>query len=303
MIDLDFINIDEEKIKKIKEKEIERIYKDDMMRVFIDENNIPRSFVHEHLSDFIKVLNSKNECKNCQGLKQCPTKGYCYDLDVNLRLNKTTIKFKQCEKIKNREKIKHRFIICNTDPSCFDYELKDCSSYFKDDRKLVLYNMAKIIKENLDCGIYIYGEKGIGKSFLLSIFAKHLVSRREGHFVYVDLRVLIPSLLEASFKDKESFNEDMDLLKTVDYLFIDNFGEEEKNDFSKGSIILEILKYRQENNLPTYMASLYSPKELYSVYRTPKTGNFKTGDIVSLIESTSKVVNIPTTSKIASSIF
>ena len=163
--------------------------------------------------------------------------------------------------------------------------------------------MAKIIKENLNDGLYIYGEKGIGKSFLLSVFAKHLVSRREGHFVYVDLRILIPSLLEASFKDKESFNEDIELLKTVDYLFIDNFGEEDKNDFSKGSIILEVLKYRQENNLPTYIASIYSMKELYSIYRTPKTGNFKTGEIVSIIESTCKVVNIPTTSKIASSIF
>lgn len=303
MIDLDFINIDEEKIRKIKEKEIKRIYNDENMRVFIEENKIPRSFVYDHLSNFIKVLDCKKDCENCQSLRTCSKNGYYYDLSVNLRLNKADIKFKQCEKIKKRDKIKYKFIICNTDPSFFDYELKDCSSHFKEDRKLALVNMAKIIKENLNDGLYIYGEKGIGKSFLLSVFAKHLVSRRAGHFVYVDLRILIPSLLEASFKDKESFNEDIELLKTVDYLFIDNFGEEDKNDFSKGSIILEVLKYRQENNLPTYIASIYSMKELYSIYRTPKTGNFKTGEIVSIIESTCKVVNIPTTSKIASSIF
>ena len=164
-----------------------------------------------------------------------------------------------------------------------------------------VFKTFKIFSRNL--GVILSGEKGIGKSFIMTIFAKHLVSRRKGHFVYVDARNLIPSMIELSFKDKDAFLDDLDLLKTVDYLFIDNLGEEEKNDFSKESIIYEVLKERKDNNLPTYITSIYSLKDLFGAYRTPKSGNFKTKDIVSFIESTSTIINIQTSSKIASGIF
>ena len=59
MLELDFINIDQEKVRKIKDKAIERIYLDEEMRIFIEENKLPRSFVYENLSDFIKVLENR----------------------------------------------------------------------------------------------------------------------------------------------------------------------------------------------------------------------------------------------------
>ena len=303
MIELDFINIDQKKVNKIKEKSIDRIYQNQEMRNFIQENNLSRNFVYEHLSSFLKVLEDRQLCEKCNGLNSCPKKGYYFDLEIDKKRNQSNIVYLQCKLIKKRKKIKDKFIICDVDTSNFDYELKDCTSYFKEDRKSVLSNMAKIIKENLNTGLYIYGDKGIGKSFILSIFAKHLTKKREGHFVYVDCRNLIPSMIESSFKDKDAFLDDLDLLKSVDYLFLDNLGEEDKNDFSKESIIYEVLKERKENNLPTYIASIYSPKELFNAYRTPKSGNFKTKDIISFIETTSLVINIPTSCKIAQGIF
>ena len=303
MIELDFIKIDQNKVDKIKEKSIDRIYQNEEMRIFIDENKLSREFVFSHMADFLKVLEDKKICKNCKGLNDCPKKGYYFDLQIDKKRNQSNIIYLQCKLIQKRAKIKEKFIICDVDTANFDYDLKDCTAFFKEDRKLVLSNMAKIIKENLNSGLYVYGEKGIGKSFIMTIFAKHLVSRRKGHFVYVDARNLIPSMIELSFKDKDAFLDDLDLLKTVDYLFIDNLGEEEKNDFSKESIIYEVLKERKDNNLPTYITSIYSLKDLFGAYRTPKSGNFKTKDIVSFIESTSTIINIQTSSKIASGIF
>ena len=164
--------------------------------------------------------------------------------------------------------------------------------------------MATIIKENSNRGIYVSGDNGIGKSFLLSCFSKYIVTRRKGHFVYIDMGSFIPSMVQQSlFKNKGGFIEDLELLKTVDYLFLDNFGQEVKNDFSKVSIVYEGLKYRKENNLPTYFASIYSIKELYKAYRTPKSGNYLTDEIVKFIESSCDIVSIPTTSIVAKSIF
>lgn len=303
MIDLDFIEIDEEKIKNIKDKNINRIYEDETMRIFINENKIPVEFVYNHLADFLKVLNDRNKCKLCQGLNSCPTKGFYFDLEVDLNKNRTQVKFLHCKLIKERNKIKDKFIICDTNPAFFDYELKDTLNYFKDDRKLAVAKLAKIIKEDLNSGIYIHGESGIGKSFILSIFAKHLIKRRNGHFVYINAKNIIPAMIEESFKNKDSFLDDMDLLKTVDYLFIDNFGEENKNDFSKESIIFEVLNYRKDNNLPTYFSSIYSISELYKAYRTPKSGNYKTKEIIDIINSTCDIVNISTSSKVATNIF
>ena len=63
MLELDFIEIDEVKIKNIKDKSIHRIYDNQEMRIFINENKIPAEFVYNHLSDFIKVLDDKEKCK------------------------------------------------------------------------------------------------------------------------------------------------------------------------------------------------------------------------------------------------
>lgn len=303
MLELDFIEIDEEKIKKIKDKNINRIYENEEMRIFINENKIPVEFVYAYLSDFIKILDDKEKCKICQGVNKCKTKGYYFDLEVDIKRHFTNIKFLQCKLLQNRNKIKNKFIICDTDYSFFDYDLKDSLNYFKDDRKLAVAKMAKIIKEELNTGIYIYGQKGIGKSFILSVFSKLIVSKRDGHFVYINAKNAIPSMIEASFKDKDAFLDDMDLFKTVDYLFIDNFGEEEKNDFSKESIIFEILSYRKDNNLPTYFASIYSLNDLFTAYRTPKSGNYRTKELIDIISSTCSVINIPTSSKVATNIF
>lgn len=304
MLELDFINIDQEKVRKIKDKAIERIYLDEEMRIFIEENKLPRSFIYENLSDFIKVLENRKLCKNCQGLKLCSKNGCSLDLEIDKINLRTNVTFSSCKLLRKRRNIYNKFIICSCDQECFDYELKDCTAFFKEDRKLILKTLATIIKENSNRGVYLYGEKGIGKSFLMGVFAKHLVNKREGHFVYIDARDFIPSMVRTSFnKDKEDFKEDLELLKTVDYLFIDNFGEEEKNDFSKESIILEVLTYRKDNSLPTYITSIHSISSLYSAYRTPKSGNYKTKDIISCIEETCEIVSLPTSSRIATGIF
>ncbi len=304
MIDLDFIKIDQDKISKIKEKSIERIYKNEEMRIFVDESKLSRSFVYDHLSDFIRVLESKKNCSNCSGLSRCKTKGNCFDLEVELSKNQTYLKFNECKLLRKRRLISDKFIICDALKEAFDYELKDCALFFKEDRKSVLKTLATIIKEDSNSGVYIYGEEGIGKSFLLSCFAKYIVSRRQGHFVYIDCELFIPSMVQASFnKNKDDFNDDLELLKTVEYLFLDNFAQEEKNDFSKESIIYEILKYRNEHKLPTYFASIYSLNDLYKAYRTPKSGNYKTRDIINLIETNANICEITTSSKIAKGIF
>lgn len=303
MIDFDFLNIDEEKISVIKNKNINRIYQNEEMRIFIEENKISRQFVYDHLSNFLKVIDDKNKCKFCLGLKECKTKGYTLDLNIDINNNSSSITYNQCKLIRKRKNIKKKFIICDTNEEYFDYDLKDTLNYFKDDRKNLIAKMATIIKENSNKSLYFYGQSGIGKSLLLTVFAKLIVSKRKGHYAYVDFKSLIPTMIEESFRDKEQYESDLALLETVDYLFIDNFGEEEKNDFSKENIVLSVLNKRKENGLPTYIASSYSLDDLFKAYRTPKSGNYKTKDIVDIIKTTSEITEIPTSSKVAISIF
>ena len=125
MLDLDFIKIDEEKIAKIKNKSIDRIYEDEEMRIFVEENFLSRSFVYEHLSDFIRALESKKNCKNCLGLNNCKSKGNCLDLDVDLKKNQTSLRITECKFLKKRRMIADKFIICEATKEAFEYELKE----------------------------------------------------------------------------------------------------------------------------------------------------------------------------------
>ena len=88
---------------------------------------------------------------------------------------------------------------------------------------------------------------------------------------------------QSLYKDKDGFNEDLELLKCIDYLFLDNFGEEEKNEKvyeqrEEVTGVLEVLPdgygfLRGSNYLSTENDVYVSPSQI-------RRFNMKTGDKV-----------------------
>ncbi len=114
-------------------------------------------------------------------------------------------------------------------------------------------------------GIYLYGDKGAGKTRLTACMCNELVSQRK--------QVLFTNFFEISKAIRSTFNSfqdtELDMIEritNIDFLFIDDLGTElvKKNgeDNWLQEKIFEVLNKRYNNKKPTIFTSNYSLREL-----------------------------------------
>lgn len=114
-------------------------------------------------------------------------------------------------------------------------------------------------------GVYLYGDKGRGKTHLTACMVNELTSRLHS--------VLFTNFSEISQEIRETFgnsdkkeSELMSKLANVEFLFIDDFGTEKvakgNEDMWLQGKIYDIINDRYVNNMPTIFTSNYSLREL-----------------------------------------
>ena len=122
-------------------------------------------------------------------------------------------------------------------------------------------------------GIILLGPTGTGKTHLLAGLIHAMIEKEfsRGHLFRSDLlklykwhRVvsLIADYREVSFRDKRAIRN---TARTVKFLVLDDLATENSKDFAL-DVLLDILDYRYEESLPTFLTSNVGPEELSDRY-------------------------------------
>ncbi|GAB6672817.1 primosomal protein DnaI [Streptococcus uberis] len=109
-------------------------------------------------------------------------------------------------------------------------------------------------------GLYLYGDMGIGKSYMMAAMAREL-SEKKGvsttllHFptFTIDVKNAISS---------GSVKEEIDAVKCVPVLILDDIGAEQATSWVRDEVLQVILQYRMLEELPTFFTSNYSLSDL-----------------------------------------
>lgn len=109
-------------------------------------------------------------------------------------------------------------------------------------------------------GLYLYGDMGVGKSFMLAALARDL-SEKKGlsttllHFpsFAIDIRHAIKT---------GNVKEEIDRIKMAEILVLDDIGAEQASAWIRDEVLQVILQYRMLENLPTFFTSNYSMADL-----------------------------------------
>lgn len=117
-------------------------------------------------------------------------------------------------------------------------------------------------------GIFFYGSNGVGKSFLSCIILKEMYRHR-----YSCRRVTFSQYISAyteswgATKDeKDVSNQDLlDKYKGVEFLVLEEIGKEIDSKIAK-PILEDLLRYREEHGLVTFICSNITPKEISEIY-------------------------------------
>lgn len=107
-------------------------------------------------------------------------------------------------------------------------------------------------------GLYLSGNFGSGKSYIVSAMLNELV--KDGYNAAMIYYPEFLRILKSSFKT--DFDEEYDYARKADLLLLDDIGAENISSWSRDEILGPILQYRMDNNLPTFFTSNLNIKEL-----------------------------------------
>ncbi|MFD2829110.1 primosomal protein DnaI [Corticicoccus populi] len=116
-------------------------------------------------------------------------------------------------------------------------------------------------------GLYVHGEFGIGKSYILGCIANELKEKSVSSMI-----VYVPEILrdlKAGFRDGTT-DEKYRTFKEAEVLILDDLGAEDVTPWARDEIITSLLHHRMVQNKPTFISSNYSISDLEYRYSITK---------------------------------
>ena len=109
-------------------------------------------------------------------------------------------------------------------------------------------------------GLYLNGNFGCGKTYLLSAMLNELA--KKGNRVAIIYYPEFLRSLKESFSVEDEFKKKFNYIKKIPLLLFDDIGAESVTEWTRDEILGPILQYRMEEKLPTFFTSNLTLKEL-----------------------------------------
>lgn len=286
LLDVDF--------SKKKQDSIQELIKDPMIQEVMMELKMTPKGVENYWIEFLDYQEDHQKCKNCKGLQQCSKTnvGLCRKLemiDQNLHTNLVPCKYgkKHFEDIN----ILNNIILKYVDESLLLDRNQEIGELIEENPHVaeILTRLTNYAQNPDKKGFYLYGKLGVGKTTLMGSFVRMLAKYNYTCGI-VHFQTFLTEL-KGSFNEAGS-NDAMRMMRNVDYLVIDDIGNENITSWSRDEILYSVLAYRFQNQKPTFFTSDYSLKELKVIYADGKKSNIRGNRLISLIETSTEVLEL-----------
>ena len=245
----------------------EEAKKNNDFKTLVDSINLPDEKLMKYTSSIEDSVLEYNNCKTCKGLVTCKNSmyGYCYIptlFDGRLDFSYVSCKYKN--KLDEDTKYQNNVTCTDIPKEIKNARIKDI---YTDDkgREIVIKWILNYIKEykkcNIEKGLFLHGNFGCGKTYLIAALFNELAKVNvKSVIVYWPeyLRSLKSSFGASNDEFKNKYNE----LKYAKLLLIDDLGAETVTSWSRDEVLGTILQYRMQEDLPTFITSNLTIKEL-----------------------------------------
>lgn len=215
-----------------------------------------------------------NNCSKCKNLSSCKNEVNGHVYYPNNRNDYIEFYYKPCKYYKENIKIneiKNKTKFFETPKVLMQASLSDI--IIEKERSKILKYIKDFLKkktsgENVK-GLYLSGNFGCGKSYILSALLNEL-----SNMGYKTINVYYPSLLKILKSSFNNYNYDevLDEIMKSDILLLDDIGAENNSNWARDEVLGTILQYRMDNNLTTFFTSNYTIDELESVLSETSKG-------------------------------
>lgn len=262
--------------------------KDPNFNKLVSSINLKDEYLSKYTSKLIQCVEEKENCKNCKGLEFCRNEvsGCVYTPiieDDNLIFSHNICNLKK-RLLDDIDYVRNSYVF-SVAKEIRNAKMKDI---YADDKNRVetIKWITSFIKDykskKTTKGLYLSGNFGSGKSYLISAMINELV--KDG---YKGALVYYPEFLrslKASFG--KDFDEQFNYAKKADLLLLDDIGAENITAWCRDEILGPILQYRMDEKLPTFFTSNLNIEELEShlSYGSQKVDKLKAKRIIERIK-------------------
>ena len=249
------------------EADYQHQYDEDMtFRRIANELDLPTETLMKYTTKIEKASSELKNCKKCKNILECKNEvnGYVYypqknDSDIEF----CYIPCKYKKELDKNNQYRDNIYYFNISENLKNASMKSIDTKDKNRFEAIKWidTFINQYTKGIKCkGIYLNGNFGCGKTYLLSAMLNELAKR--GHKVAI---VYYPEFLRAlkeSFNTTDEFKNKFNYIKKVELLLLDDIGAETVTEWSRDEILGTILQYRMEENLPTLFTSNLTMKEL-----------------------------------------
>ena len=261
---------------------VQKIMKDPDVAAFIQQENLSPEELNRSISKFNQYITERD--KFLRGDMDYIAKGYKPILVMNHGY--ADVSYEETPELIAAEKeaaIKNRLKLINLPASLKKASLAQVDM---DDlgRLPVFEKLLAFVEQypTIRKGLYLYGDFGVGKSFMVAALAHDLSEKRGVSSTLLHYPSFVIDVKNAI--GDGNVKTLVDEIKLSEVLILDDIGAEQSTSWVRDEILQVILQYRMQENLPTFFTSNFNFEELELHFAKGKHGNDETWEARRVME-------------------
>lgn len=261
---------------------VQKIMKDPDVAAFIQQESLTPEELNRSISKFNQYITERD--KFLRGDTDYIAKGYKPILVMNHGY--ADVSYEETPELIAAEKeaaIKNRLKLINLPASLrkaslAQVDLDDLGRLPVFEKLLAFVEQYPTIRK----GLYLYGDFGVGKSFMVAALAYDLSEKRGVSSTLLHYPSFVIDVKNAI--GDGNVKTLVDEIKLSEVLILDDIGAEQSTAWVRDEILQVILQYRMQENLPTFFTSNFNFEELEQHFAKGKHGNDETWEARRVME-------------------
>lgn len=261
---------------------VQKIMKDPDVAAFIQQENLSPEELNRSISKFNQYITERD--KFLRGDTDYIAKGYKPILVMNHGY--ADVSYEETPELIAAEKeaaIKNRLKLINLPASLRKASLAQVD--LDDLGRLPVFEKLLAFVEQYPTilkGLYLYGDFGVGKSFMVAALAHDLSEKRGVSSTLLHYPSFVIDVKNAI--GDGNVKTLVDEIKLSEVLILDDIGAEQSTAWVRDEILQVILQYRMQENLSTFFTSNFNFEELELHFAKGKHGNDETWEARRVME-------------------
>ena len=261
---------------------VQKIMKDPDVAAFIQQESLSPEELNRSISKFNQYITERD--KFLRGDTDYIAKGYKPILVMNHGY--ADVSYEETPELIAAEKeaaIKNRLKLINLPASLKKVSFADVDA--DDEKRFTVFQRLVEFSEaypHVRKGLYLYGDFGVGKSFMVAALAHDLSEKRGVSSTLLHYPSFVIDVKNAI--GDGNVKTLVDEIKLSEVLILDDIGAEQSTAWVRDEILQVILQYRMQENLSTFFTSNFNFEELEQHFAKGKHGNDETWEARRVME-------------------